>query len=123
MIIGHRSGRAEKKFRSLTKLLFQKLKDAIVSGKLEPGEPLSETFSIIKFVIPDCATEGRQLKTPLLALRMAPVGASSKVKVRTCGGTSRSVATLVKVTRTPALTTLLEIELSSGGSFTSRTVT
>ena len=43
MIIGHRSGRAEKKFRSLTKLLFQQLKDAIVSGKLEPGEPLSET--------------------------------------------------------------------------------
>ena len=42
MIIGHRSSRAEKKFRSLTKVLFQKLKDAIVAGKLAPGERLSE---------------------------------------------------------------------------------
>ena len=43
MIIGYRSSRAEKQFRSLTKLLFQQLKDAIISGKLEPGERLSET--------------------------------------------------------------------------------
>lgn len=43
MIIGHRSSRAEKKFKSLTKLLFEQLKDAIVSGKLQPGERLLET--------------------------------------------------------------------------------
>lgn len=42
MIIGHRSSRAEKKFKSLTKLLFEQLKDAIVSGKLQPGERLLE---------------------------------------------------------------------------------
>ena len=42
MIIPHRSSRAEKKFKSLTKLLFEQLKDAIVSGKLQPGERLLE---------------------------------------------------------------------------------
>lgn len=42
MIIGHRSSRAEKKFKSLTKLLFEQLQDAIVSGKLQPGERLLE---------------------------------------------------------------------------------
>jgi DNA-binding GntR family transcriptional regulator len=42
VIIGHRSSRAEKKFKSLTKLLFEQLKDAIVSGKLQPGERLLE---------------------------------------------------------------------------------
>jgi DNA-binding GntR family transcriptional regulator len=42
VIIGHRSSRAEKKFKSLTKLLFEQLQDAIVSGKLQPGERLLE---------------------------------------------------------------------------------
>jgi DNA-binding GntR family transcriptional regulator len=42
VIIPHRSSRAEKKFKSLTKLLFEQLKDAIVSGKLQPGERLLE---------------------------------------------------------------------------------
>jgi DNA-binding GntR family transcriptional regulator len=42
VLIGHRSNRAEKKFRSLTKVLFEQLKEAIVAGKLEPGAPLLE---------------------------------------------------------------------------------
>jgi len=37
------AARAEKRFKSLTKLLITKLKEAIVSGKLAPGEVLGET--------------------------------------------------------------------------------
>ena len=42
MILGRGAARAEKRFKSLTKLLTEKLKEAIVSGKLAPGEPLPE---------------------------------------------------------------------------------
>jgi DNA-binding GntR family transcriptional regulator len=42
VIIGNRSSRAEKKFKSVTKLVFEQLKEAIVSGKLQPGERLLE---------------------------------------------------------------------------------
>lgn len=42
MILGRRASRAEKRFKSLTKLLVEKLKEAIVEGKLAPGEPLAE---------------------------------------------------------------------------------
>ncbi len=43
MILGRGVTRAEKRFKSLTKLLIEKLKEAIVKGKLTPGEPLAET--------------------------------------------------------------------------------
>jgi DNA-binding GntR family transcriptional regulator len=42
VILGRGARRAEKRFKSLTKLLIEKLKEAIVSGKLVPGEPLAE---------------------------------------------------------------------------------
>jgi DNA-binding GntR family transcriptional regulator len=42
VILGGGTTRAEKRFRSLTRLLIEKLKEAIVSGKLLPGEPLAE---------------------------------------------------------------------------------
>ena len=42
MILERGSARAEKRFRSATQLLIAKLKEAIVSGKLAPGEPLGE---------------------------------------------------------------------------------
>jgi len=42
VILGRGSGRAEKRFKSLTKLLFEELKEAIVAGKLAPGERLFE---------------------------------------------------------------------------------
>src|SRR5919106_4958711 len=38
----NRASRAEKKFKSLTKLLREKVRDAIIDGKLSPGEKLSE---------------------------------------------------------------------------------
>lgn len=43
MILRGRASRADKKFKSLTKLLVEKLKEAIAQGKLAPGEPLAET--------------------------------------------------------------------------------
>ena len=43
MILGRGVRSAEKRFKSLTKLLIEKLKEAIVSGKLVPGEPIAET--------------------------------------------------------------------------------
>jgi DNA-binding GntR family transcriptional regulator len=43
VILERGAARAEKRFKSLTKLLITKLKEAIVSGKLAPGELLSET--------------------------------------------------------------------------------
>lgn len=42
MILGSGSNRAEKRFKSLTKLLIEELKEAIVDGKLAPGERLFE---------------------------------------------------------------------------------
>jgi DNA-binding GntR family transcriptional regulator len=43
LILGSGVRRTQKRFRSLTRLLIEKLKDAIVKGKLIPGEPLAET--------------------------------------------------------------------------------
>jgi DNA-binding GntR family transcriptional regulator len=43
VILERGAARAEKRFKSLTKLLITKLKEAIVSGKLAPGEALGET--------------------------------------------------------------------------------
>ena len=41
-MIRGRPSRTEKRFRSITKLLAEKLKEAILAGKLAPGERLSE---------------------------------------------------------------------------------
>jgi DNA-binding GntR family transcriptional regulator len=41
-MIGRGASRTEKRFKSLTKLLTEKLREAIISGKLAPGERLSE---------------------------------------------------------------------------------
>ena len=41
-MIGGNPRRAEKKFKSLTKLLNEKLREAIISGKFAPGERLAE---------------------------------------------------------------------------------
>ncbi len=42
MILGSGVNRAEKRFKSLAKLLSEKLKEAIVAGKITPGERLEE---------------------------------------------------------------------------------
>ena len=43
MMLGRRAEKAEKRFKSLTKLLIEKLKEAIIAGKFAPGERLSES--------------------------------------------------------------------------------
>ena len=43
MILGNGAKRAEQRFKSLTKLLTEKLKEAIINGKIAPGERLEET--------------------------------------------------------------------------------
>jgi DNA-binding GntR family transcriptional regulator len=40
VILERGPSRAEKRFKSLIKLIFEELKDAIVAGKLAPGERL-----------------------------------------------------------------------------------
>src|SRR6202012_2115724 len=56
------------------------------------------------FVVLAAATDGRQLKTPLLEPIVAPLGALSNMKVSVCGGTSGSLATLVIITVVPTFT-------------------
>ncbi len=41
-MIGRGPSRTEKRFKSLTRLLAEELKEAILTGKLKPGERLSE---------------------------------------------------------------------------------
>ena len=41
-MLDHGSNRAEKRFKSLTKVVFEEIKDAILAGKLAPGERLFE---------------------------------------------------------------------------------
>lgn len=43
MILGSRGMRTEKRYRSLTRLLVEKLKEAITTGKLAPGERLVDS--------------------------------------------------------------------------------
>jgi DNA-binding GntR family transcriptional regulator len=42
VILGRGTNRAEKRFKSLTKLLIEKLRESIVAGQFAPGEPLAE---------------------------------------------------------------------------------
>ena len=51
MILGRAAGRAEKRFKSLTKSLIEKLTAAIVSGKFAPGESLSESALAAAFKV------------------------------------------------------------------------
>ena len=79
------------------------------------GVPLSVTFTVVKLVVFACATAGRQVKTPLLPFSAAPVGAANKLNVSVCAGVSESVATLVIVSVTPALTVRPETGDNTGG--------
>jgi DNA-binding GntR family transcriptional regulator len=51
LILGRRVTRSEKRYKSETKLLVEKLREAIVAGKLTPGEPLSETELAASFKV------------------------------------------------------------------------
>src|ERR1035437_2602907 len=84
---------------------------------LNGGVPLSVTFRVVRLVVFACATAGRHVKIPLFAFNTAPVGAVSRLNVSVCAGVSESVATLVIVSVTPALTTRLETGDNIGGVF------
>src|SRR6185436_13408725 len=69
------------------------------------GDPLSVTLIAITLVVPACVSDGVQAKTPLLELRVAPIGAvAAKLYVRVCAGTSESVAAFVNVSKVPSRT-------------------
>src|SRR5204863_7378290 len=87
------------------------------------GDPSSATRTVKTFV-PMAASVGVQLKSPLVGLTEAPVGApASRLNVSTLTGMSGSAAIAVKVTGLPAYTVRSAIGDSTGGLFTSRTIT
>src|SRR5438093_7533868 len=49
---------------------------------LDCGAPLSVTFTVIRLVLGPCASVGVQVSTPLLGSRFTPLGADTKLKVR-----------------------------------------
>src|ERR1051326_3713184 len=72
-------------------------------ASLRLGTPLSVTRTVTLFVTGAGLRGGVQVNTPLDLLMTAPAGApSSKLKTRTLGGISRSVAEFVNVNSNPA---------------------
>src|SRR6185436_13524872 len=89
---------------------------------LRMGTPLSDTRTVMTFVLGDCVSVGVQVKTPLLELMLAPTGAMpSSVKRSRCTGTSGSNAWAVKLIWFPSLPARLAIGVSTGGKFASVT--
>src|SRR5262249_44258205 len=78
------------------------------------GVPLSVTTTLNGFVVLAWVTDGRQVRMPLVALMVALVGASGKLKVSVCAGTSASVAWLVMDRFTPALMVTSETGAKTG---------
>src|SRR5215470_2596132 len=80
---------------------------------LRLGVPLSETTTL-STLVPDCEMAGRHVKMPLLGSIAAPGGGLRRLKVRTCGGESGSVALLVMLSVRPAIMVRLAIGESVG---------
>src|SRR5437899_1271467 len=94
----------------------------IVSKSPRAGEPLSVTRTVTVLVLGPCASVGVHVKTPLLELIVAPVGApASKEKVKICAGMSGSVALAAKVRRVFSFTDCDPIGASTGALLTSLT--
>src|SRR5436190_327657 len=89
---------------------------------LEGGEPSSVTRTVIRFVLGPWASVGVQVNTPLVALMLAPVGASgSKLKVRVLAGRSGSVAEFVTTSVLSSSITWSAVTVRTGGRFASVT--
>src|SRR5436190_484516 len=70
-----------------------------------------------------CASVGVQVKTPVVASMLAPVGAPLKLNVKVWAGRSGSVAEAVNVYGcSSSIVALAGTPLSTGGSFTAVTV-
>ena len=81
MMLGRGAEKAEKRFRSLTKLLIEKLKEAIIGGKFAPGERLSESSLAtslkvgtvaLRVVLVNWRVCSQVTKKKVLSLRMGP---------------------------------------------------
>src|SRR5215203_1123245 len=88
------------------------------------GTPSSVTLTLTRLVDGPWASEGVQVKTPLVGLMLAPAGALvSRLKVNVLEGESRSVAVLVNDSKEPSTMTRFEMANRVGAVLTSWTVT
>src|SRR6266581_3049900 len=95
-----------------------------VFASLKGGEPSSVTRIVTVLVAGEKPIGGVQVKTPLVALIVAPAGApGSRVNVNELAGMSASVAMAVKVSRLPSVTGLSVMGAKTGALFTSLTMT
>ena len=86
---------------------------------LKGGTPSSETFTTKTFVVSAWLTNGRHVRTPLVALSNELVGELfNKLNASACAGISRSAATLVMISVMPALIVLSPTGMRVGAVFT-----
>src|SRR5260370_2695214 len=90
---------------------------------LSGGLPLSVTRRVMTLVLGPCASVGVQVRTPVAGLRLTPVGAATSEKVSVFVGMSGSVAVLVTVRLESSLMVCVDGVVSTGGRFTSFTIT
>ena len=69
---------------------------------------------MIEFVVGDCATIGRQVRMPLVAFSIMPLGAVSRLNVSVSGGAFGSLAVFVTVSVWPAISDWLAMGLNTG---------
>src|SRR5262245_6547687 len=81
------------------------------------------TRTAIVFTLGAWLRPGVQVNAPLLGLMLAPEGADTRLNVRALVGRSGSVALAVSVRGLPSLAGWLAMGVSTGGLFTSLTVT
>src|SRR4029453_11438531 len=89
---------------------------------LREGDPLSVTRTAI-VLVPGAPWPGVQVNTPLLGLMLAPEGPATRLNGRGLAGRSGSGAAAVRVRGLPSLAGWFAMGVSTGGLFTSLTVT
>ena len=83
---------------------------------LRLGVPSSVTTTLMTFVLGPWASEGVQLKMPLVGFMKAPAGTLvPRLKVNVCAGTSKSAAELVNTRAVVSTIVKLVIGLRIGG--------
>src|SRR5207247_7960276 len=90
---------------------------------LRLGEPSSVTRTFTVLTVSAWATVGRQLNAPLPLMIVAPVGGLTSENDNVFAGISGSVAVAVKLMVCPGLTVRLVSGPTTGGKFTSLTIT
>src|SRR5262249_42287469 len=90
---------------------------------LNGGEPLSVTFSTIRFVLGPWLSAGVHVKMPVVAPRFTPAGAETKPKVSVFAGKSASLATFVTTRVLSSFMVWFAGTVSAGALLSSRTKT